>query len=96
MAEKIGNAITDEKNTVELLSAETALVSSGNMIASYPLQIRPSNSEIFLNVGIVMILEKDGEYYTLYSLGKITNDRVDIESENDITAIVKKFTFLTA
>lgn len=28
MAEKIGNAITDEKNTVELLSAKTALVSS--------------------------------------------------------------------
>lgn len=94
MAEKIGNAITDEKNTVELLSAETALVSSGNMLASYPLQNGYSNGAI--NMGMVMIIEKGGEYYTLYSLGKITNDKVDIESENDITAIVKKFTFLTA
>ena len=61
MSEVIGNALTDEKNTVQLVTADT-VITSGNVIASAGGSVVPSSGSDAWGFMIVMF-EKDGNLY---------------------------------
>lgn len=59
MSEKIGNAITDQKNMVELMTADTAIVSGGGsseVVFSAPISAQNEGFLIYYN----------GEFYIGY------------------------------
>lgn len=78
MSEKIGNAITDQKSTVELVTADT-VISGGNVIAT-----ASSATAGATHYGLLMaLIEKEGNLYAV----KVLDDDDDNPSTDDfITA----------
>lgn len=61
MSEVIGNALTDEKNTVQLVTADT-VITSGNVIASAGGAVS-SSSGSGVYAFMIAMFEKDGNLY---------------------------------
>lgn len=100
MAEKIGNAITDEKNTVELMTADTVIMSGDNdsLVCCTPLQtVISGTANSVMSRGFMALIEKDGEFYQVTCITSISpNESMQQISENTIKSFVSKITLPTA
>lgn len=99
MSEKIGNAITDQKNVVELMTADTAIVSGNNssLVCCAPLQAAISGTaNSVMNRGFMALIEKNGEFYHVTCITSISpNESMGQISETTIKRFVSKLTLPT-
>lgn len=99
MSEKIGNAITDQKNVVELMTADTAIVSGDNssLVCCVPIQDAISGTANSVRTrGVMAIIEKDEIFYQMVCVVAISpNESVDSITDGDVKNFIKKISLPT-
>lgn len=86
MSETIGNAITDDKNLVKMVTADTLAVLEGSAdgVVSSLVPITASWNNDKFNVGFACVIKKDDKFYYCYVVAGATSSP-DLDSIKCVT-----------